>query len=339
MTSILFDEYYKLKDAYEKNIKTQRFDILKQKNEKNVTSQDIRKKLMRLKPKCVNCQNEGGTIFSSAFDEKELSRVLSAKCGVVSNPCSLNIRIIAGSHEGVQDILKHDEQELKHIKQRIIDEKNKLLFGYMKSEEVIENFDQLKKQINEYSSSIEYYTKIYYDKVDNKADQEGLNKLTADSYTSIQTIKDFLRHCKYKPPTSEGVLSDNDKSYEAVCKGVNGEEYEEQNVVSAVKVYVEQLKPKLDKIMRLKYKQNIVWYDDDDMTYHLIQTPQTIDSLEVALVETRVMSQEKRQQQPQPETVVVENEESFEEADEDSDEGSGISIGDEIQDDSYESLD
>ena len=302
MTSILFDEYYKLKDVYEKNIKTQRFDILKQKKGKNVTSQDIRKKLMRLKLKCVNCQNEGGTLFSSAFDEKELSRVLTAKCGVVTNPCSLNIKIVAGSHESVQDILKHDDQELKHIKQRIIDEKNKLLFGYMKSEEVIENFDQLKKQINEYSSSIEYYTKIYYDKVDNKADKEELNKLITNSYTSIQTIKDFL----------------------------NGEDYEDQSVVSAVKVYVEQLKPQLDKIMRLKYKQNIVWYDDDHMTYNLIQTPQTISSLEVALVETKVMTREKRQEQPKTQTVVP---------DEESDEGSGISIGEEIQDESYESLD
>ena len=312
MTSILFDEYYKLKDVYEKNIKTQRFDILKQKKGKNVTSQDIRKKLMRLKLKCVNCQNEGGTLFSSAFDEKELSRVLTAKCGVVTNPCSLNIKIVAGSHESVQDILKHDDQELKHIKQRIIDEKNKLLFGYMKSEEVIENFDQLKKQINEYSSSIEYYTKIYYDKVDNKADKEELNKLITNSYTSIQTIKDFL----------------------------NGEDYEDQSVVSAVKVYVEQLKPQLDKIMRLKYKQNIVWYDDDHMTYNLIQTPQTISSLEVALVETKVMTREKRQEQPKTQTVVLEIEESeSEEPDEESDEGSGISIGEEIQDESYESLD
>ena len=36
-TSILFDEYYKLKDAYENSIKAQRFDILKQKKKKNKT--------------------------------------------------------------------------------------------------------------------------------------------------------------------------------------------------------------------------------------------------------------------------------------------------------------
>jgi hypothetical protein len=266
-TSTLFDEYYKLKDAYETGIKAQRFDILKQKKnkKKNVTEQDIRKKLMKLKPKCVNCQREGGTIFSNAFDEKELSRVLSAKCGAVTNPCSLNIKIVAGSHEDVQDILKHDEQELEQIKQRIIDDKNKLLFGYMKSEQVVENFDQLKKQINEYSSSIEYYTKIFYDKVDNKAVKQELNKLIANSYQSIQIIKDYL----------------------------NGEDYEDQKVVSAVKVYVEQLKPSLEKIRSLKYKESMVWYDEDTMTYHLMQSYQTIASLEVALVETKVMSREK----------------------------------------------
>jgi len=309
MTSILFDEYYKLKDAYENSIKAQRFDVLKQKKKKNVTEQDIRKKLMKLKPKCVNCQREGGTLFSGSFDEKELSRVLTAKCGVVTNPCSLNIKIVAGSHEGVQDILKHDEQEMEHIKEQIIDEKNKLLFGYMKSEEVIENFDQLKKQINEYSSSIEYYTKIFYDKVDNKADKQELNKLIADSYKSIQTIKDFL----------------------------NGEEYEDQNVVSAVKVYVEQLKPQLDKIMKLKYKQSIVWYDEDTMTYHLIQTPQTIESLEVALVETKVLTREK--QKPQPVANKDEESESSSDSSSESDEESGLNIGEEIEDESYESLD
>ena len=302
----MFDEYYKLKGAYENSIKAQRFDVLKHKKKKNVTEQDIRKKLMKLKPKCVNCQRVGGTIFSSSFDEKELSRVLTAKCGVATNPCTLNIKVVAGSYEDVQDILKHDEQELELIKHRIIDDKNKLLFGYMKSEQVIEKFDQLKKQINEYSSSIEYYTKIFYDKVDNKADKEELDKLIADSYNSIQAIKDFL----------------------------NGEEYEDHNVASAVKVYVEQLKPQMDKIMRLKYKQNIVWYDEDKMTYHLIQSYQTIGSLEVALVETKVMGTKVlTREKPKPRD---DDEESGTGSEYESDEDSGISIGEEIQDESFD---
>ena len=262
-SNLVFDEFYKLKEAYETAVKTQRLEILKQTRKKGVTDNDIRKKLINLKTKCINCQRVGGSIFSSVFDEKELTRVLTAKCGVVTNPCSLNIQIHTGSHELLQDILKHDEDELEKIKQVIIDEKNKLLFGYMKSEEVVEHFDELKKQINEYSGSIEYYTKLYYDKIDNKEEHKELSKLTKDSFILIQQIKDFI-----------GKFN----------------ELKNQNVISAVKAYTEQLKPHLNKIRNLKYKQSMVWYDEDTLTYHLIQKPQTINSLEVALVDTKVVS-------------------------------------------------
>lgn len=266
-TNLVFDEFYKLKEAYETAVKNQRLEILKQTRKKGVTDNDIRKKLINLKTKCINCQRIGGSIFSSVFDEKELTRVLTAKCGVPTNPCSLNIQIHAGSHELLQDILKHDENELEKIKQVIIDEKNKLLFGYMKSEEVVEHFDELKKQINEYSGSIEYYTKLYYDKIDNKEENKELSKLTKDSFILIQQIKDFIQKFNEE---------DNDN--------------QNQNVISAVKAYTEQLKPHLNKIRNLKYKQSMVWYDEDNETYHLIQQPQTINSLEVALVDTKVVS-------------------------------------------------
>lgn len=306
----MFDEYYKLKEAYETSVRNQKLDVLKKKAGKK----DIRKRLLSLKPKCVNCKREGGSIFSSAFDEKALSRVLSAKCGVLSNPCDLNIEIQAGSYEIIQDILSHDENELESVKQRIIEGKNKLLFGYTKTDETIEHFEELKKQVNDYTGSIEYYSKIYYDKVDNKKDKENLNKLVGDSYASIHQIKDYIR--KFNEEDDEN---------------------QTQNVISAVKVYVEQLKPQLDQIMHLKYNQNMVLYDEDEMTYHLIQKPQTINSLEVALVDAKVVKNKKGELNP----VEADNEGSEQmESDDDEDSSEGINIGDEvsIDDDSYELL-
>jgi hypothetical protein len=132
--------------------------------------------------------------------------------------------------------------------------------------------------------------------VDNKSDKQELNKLIANSYQSIQIIKDYL----------------------------NGEDYEDQKVVSAVKVYMEQLKPSLEKIRSLKYKESMVWYDEDTMTYHLMQSYQTIASLEVPLVETKVKSK----------TVARKEEKQDEEQ-----ESGEYSIGEEIDDESYESLD
>jgi len=306
----MFDEYYKLKEAYETSVRNQKLDILKKKAGKK----DIRKRLLSLKPKCVNCKREGGSIFSSAFDENALSRVLSAKCGVVSNPCDLNIEILAGSYEVIQDILSHDENELELVKQRIIEGKNKLLFGYTKTEETIEHFEELKKQVNDYTGSIEYYSKMYYDKVDNKKENEYLNKLIGGSYESIHQIKDYIRKFNEE---------DDDN--------------QTQNVISAVKVYVEQLKPQLDQIMHLKYKENMVWFDEDEETYHLIQKPQTINSLEVPLVDARVVKNKKGELKP----VEADNEGSEQmESDDDEDSGEGLNIGDEvsIDDDSYELL-
>ena len=48
----------------------------------------------------------------------------------------------------------------------------------------------------------------------------------------------------------------------------------------AVNVYITNLKPILDTIQKLKYKENMVWYDNDKGTYHLIQNKNTISSLE-----------------------------------------------------------
>ncbi len=317
----MFDEYYKLKDAYETSVRNQKLDVLKKKAGKK----DIRKRLLSLKPKCVNCKREGGSIFSSAFDEKALSRVLSAKCGVVSNPCDLNIEIQAGSYEVIQDILSHDEKELESVKHRIIEGKNKLLFGYAKTEETVEQFDELKKQVNDHTGSIEYYSKIYYDKVDNKKDKENLNKLIVDSYESIHQIKDYIRKFNEE---------DDDN--------------QTQNVISAVKVYVEQLKPQLGQIMHLKYKQNTVVYDEDHETYHLIQKPQTINSLEVALVDAKVVKNKKGQASARQVEEDNDGSEQMESDDEgydnegydDEESGEGINIGDEvsIDDDSYELL-
>jgi len=304
----LFDEYYKMKEAYETSVRNQKLDILKKKSKKK----DMRKRLHNLKPKCVNCKREGGSIFSAVFDEKVLSRILTAKCGVVSNPCDLNIEILTGSYEIIQDILSHDEKELELVKQRIIEGKNKLLFGYTKTDETIEHFEELKQQVNDHTGSIEYYSKIYYDKVDNKIEKEQLNKLIGDSYQSIHQIKDYIRKFNEED-------DDNQK----------------QNVISAVKVYTEQLKPQLKEIMHLKYKQNMVWYYEDDETYHLFQKPQTINSLEVALVDAKIVKNTKGEVKLKQENIDNDAEES---GDEESNEA--INIGDEISihDDSYELL-
>ena len=79
----------------------------------------------------------------------------------------------------------------------------------------------------------------------------------------------------------------------------------------------------------------MVWYYEDDETYHLFQKPQTINSLEVALVDAKIVKNTKGEVKLKQENIDNDAEES---GDEESNEA--INIGDEISihDDSYELL-
>ena len=85
----------------------------------------------------------------------------------------------------------------------------------------------------------------------------------------------------------------------------------------------------------------MVWFDEDDETYHLIQKPQTINSLEVPLVDAKVVKNKKGELKPvEAYNDGSEQMESDDEGYDDEDSGECINIGDEvsIDDDSYELL-
>ena len=58
----------------------------------------------------------------------------------------------------------------------------------------------------------------------------------------------------------------------------------------AVDIYVTKLLPLLAKIMKLKYNENKVWYNETDNTYHLIQNKCTIKDIEFNIGQSKVVS-------------------------------------------------
>ena len=59
-------------------------------------------------------------------------------------------------------------------------------------------------------------------------------------------------------------------------------------VTEAVDIYNTNLKPLLKEIMNLKYRENMVWYNEDDNTFNLIQNRYTISNLQVNLLDESV---------------------------------------------------
>ena len=252
-------EYYKLKSKYDSDIIKNKKKIL---NNATLSLQEKRREFKKLVPKCINCKKPGGTIFSIKYNKDEDSRELKAVCGVAANPCNLNIFINLGKYYLFPDILKELEVDIAHLKQSVIQDKNKILFGYIPTERALANFTYWKEQINDNTTLLQSYFEEYMTIVDNKEKNEMLVKEIELIFGFIASIKDSIKQFNETSNT--------------------------QYVNDAVTIYVNSLKPSADKLLNLKYKENVVWYDEDTNEYKLMQNKYTIRDIEFNTGEEKV---------------------------------------------------
>jgi hypothetical protein len=259
------NEYFKLKLKYEEDIMKTKKKII---NNNTLSNKEKRAEYLKLKPKCINCKKPGGTIFQIVFfpsnDTDDTSREYRARCGVAADPCNLDIKIKLYKVDSLPDILDNMEQEIKKYKNNIIDDKNKLLFGYIDTETALSNFDTLKEDVSLTSSLYEEYLSEYNKVVDNPEKKQELNQTTTDVYIQIQQIKD--------------------------CIDKMNETNNSQFARDAVNIYETVLMPLLSKIRNLKYSENMVVYDDYDNSYHLIQNKYSIESLSYGSSQDKVLA-------------------------------------------------
>ena len=260
-TQYNINEYYKLKTKYETDNNKNKKKLI---NSQTLSWNEKRAIFKKIQPKCINCKRAGGTIFSNKYNNQENYRELKAICGVIVDPCKLNITINLGNYERLPDLLKETEQEIRNLKKQVIEDKNNILFGYISTEAALEKFTELKQNISDYSSYFELYLDDYNKIMDNKETKETLNKDVENMYVFIREIKESIHQFN----------SNNDTQF----------------VRDAVQIYDTNLTPILKKIMKLKYKQNSVWYNEDDNTYHLIQNKYKISDLEIDITTEKVIS-------------------------------------------------
>jgi len=254
------NEYYKLKAKYDAENKKQRTKII---NDINLSWNEKRNMFQKIQPKCINCKRPGGAIFSSKYNADTDVRELHAMCGITSNPCKLNILISVGKYELFPNTLHILKEQIHDDKKNVINYKNKNIFGFISSEEILTLFSSLKEQIADNTSLLEFYLDEYLNIVDNKEDNKLIDRDTTILYDFINQIKDAI------------------KSFNATDNS--------QHVRDAVDIYNTQLVPLLEKIMKLKYKENYIWYNENDSTYHLIQQKYAINNIEFNVGEEEVI--------------------------------------------------
>ena len=255
------NEFYKLKNKYEIELLKKKRQII---NNFTLSSQEKRSEFKKLKPKCINCKRVGGTIFSVKFyPGKEKYREFKAVCGVISEPCNLNITVQSGTYELLPNVIDSIEKEIQDNKKSIIDDKNRLLFGLMTTETALQKFEDIKDYISDLSSLLNFYLDEYNSLTDNSDEKRKLTEDITQSYFYIEEIKEAMQNFN----------KEDNKQY----------------VNDVVNIYLTKLKPLLSKIAELKYKENYVYYDDSNDTYNLMQNKTNIQSLEFTDYNNRVV--------------------------------------------------
>jgi hypothetical protein len=248
------NEYFNLKLKYETQIMLNKKKIL---NNKTLSNREKRAEYLKLKPKCIHCRRPGGTIFKVVYqpatDKEDSYRQYLATCGIIAEPCNLNIKIELGKVEPLPVILNSMQKDIKNYKDKIIDDKNKLLFGYITTEEALQNFEKIKEDISFYTSLYEFYLVYYNEIVDNDNKKRELNEAVTNSYIQIEEIKSCISKMK-----------DTDNV---------------QYARDAVNIYNNTLTPLLNSIRALRYNETNVWHNEDTNTCDLIQTQYSIQNL------------------------------------------------------------
>jgi len=251
-------EYFKLKRKMEERVSSKKHAIYA----RNLSKREQKTAFSNLEFKCVNCERPSklGTIFNTTYHEadgaNDAYRILSASCGVIANPCALDIQISIGKTETIDDLLRTTENEIKSHKNAIIDNKNKLLFGLITSEEAVDLFDESKEAVSLYTEIYEGLINTHTDITNNREKKEALEEATISLYENIERLKNSIKKLE----------ETNDTQYSN----------------DAAELYTTVISPLLKKIRALKYSSVYISTNEKDDTHHLVQQPYTYEDITVS---------------------------------------------------------
>ena len=236
------DNYYKLKSAYEDKLARQKKRIFK--NE-TLSKKDKRLKLQQLKKQCINCKQNGGTLFNTDGEQ------LTAICGA-SEPCKLDIVIQRGKYENIRTRKNYLFHEIQNIHSDIILTKLDLLFNFIKEEEAVSSF-------HEYREDLDIISKNYTDesiKYLNITNSDTKKKELDEYKVTLFIEKEKLR-ALYKE-----YLNDPQKKY----------------IIEMTEKYITIIRPLVTKIRETTYVLSSVEKDENSIN-KLIELPYTLEQL------------------------------------------------------------
>jgi hypothetical protein len=184
------NNFYRLKSEYEKTIYNEKITIINS----SLSKEDKQKKYKLFTPKCINCKQSVGTIFSTNNNK------LVAKCGATKSvyrknftPCELNVHIEKGNIELLSNIINEFSQEKESDKDDIIKTKLNYFFNFENEDSTVENFKELKKSYTENMETYTDYLDEFNDKVNNNDNKREIQQTRLDIHESKEKIKKAIK--------------------------------------------------------------------------------------------------------------------------------------------------
>tara|TARA_R110002072_G_scaffold76776_2_gene179800 strand:- start:13360 stop:14181 length:822 start_codon:yes stop_codon:yes gene_type:complete len=256
------NNYYKLKNEYEKKYNAKKSKIL---NNNVLSIKEKKKEINSFKKKCVNCQRDGGTIFK--YQDKNLI----ALCGVTNNPCNLNISIKKSKVINIKSLLDSLELTIENTKVDIIKVKLNFLFNYNNQEISLQLFQKYKEELENINVQYNDIFIKYMDIINNEERKSKVNENLLMQNKIIEKIK--LLNKEFNNTKSFFLISD------------------------IVEIYINELTKLNDILINLKYEYNSVESINSEIknieNYKLFQEKNKFTDFEIILEKSKINSYKK----------------------------------------------
>ena len=243
------NSYYKLKGEYDKNIEKIVGRIAAN---TMLSPSEKHEKFLTEKKKCIKCGKSGGTIFY------QKDNLLTAKCGNVENPCSLDIQLQRAKYINIMTAINSQQTLVNMNKTNIVDIKLNFLFGFNNQQVTLTNFNAMKTKLVE---SVKQYQKIsekFLDITGNIVNKPKITGLTDTLNTEIINFKDLIKN--FDESGTHQFLKD------------------------AVELYVNKIAVIAKDLQDLKYQEQYVYQEERPFRpsiKHIVQNSYTPSELEI----------------------------------------------------------
>lgn len=227
--------YYKLKGDYDAKYKNAKNKITKS----DLSLSEMRKKIKSMKMKCINCKQNGGTIFTNK------DGILTAKCGNTESPCALDIQIKRGKWMLLTKAADLSEQDIEVSKENIIDLKLDLLFGLRTEEQIASEFDESKRDYKSLVKQLDMINGVIESENTIKVgaptkDEDSVRNIPIKEYLNIKNRQLTQLVTRFKSLIKEYMEED-----EVLAK--------QDLMQQAINIYTEQIFPIMTNIRESKY--------------------------------------------------------------------------------------